>query len=72
MGDGVALVSLDATKSSDDGDIVSYEWLENDGIIATGKITSHEFSIGIHNLTLKITDDEGQIATDEVIITVDS
>jgi len=63
-------VSLDASKSYDsENNIISYEWFENENKIGSGisfKIKFTEF--GTHQITLKITDAGGKIATDTVTI----
>ncbi|GGG57060.1 hypothetical protein GCM10011414_28630 [Croceivirga lutea] len=67
----VANVQLDGSASSDpDGTIVSYEWSENGAVLAMGEMPSVILDEGIHTIMLTVTDDEGAIATDEVIITV--
>ena len=39
-------------------------------IVATGIQTSLELGRGIHNLTLRVTDDEGGVGTNTVVIEV--
>ncbi len=65
-------VFLDATASSDsDGSIVSYEWKEGERLLSTGSnYSSNAFSVGVHVITLVVTDDDGATARDEVVITV--
>jgi glucuronoarabinoxylan endo-1,4-beta-xylanase len=53
-----------------DGFIVSYEWREGDSLIATGATDSVEFSVGIHTITLTVTDNEGATATSKVEFTI--
>jgi outer membrane autotransporter protein len=70
-GDGSASVTLDGTASLDaDGSIVSYQWLEGESEIATGANPLVVLSVGVHTLTLVITDDVGLTAQDQVTITV--
>ncbi|MEW8505125.1 MAG: autotransporter domain-containing protein [Candidatus Thiodiazotropha sp.] len=70
-GDGTASISLDATNSIDaDGTIVSYQWYEGSNQIATGPTPSVELGIGIHTITLRVTDDSGLSHEDQVTITV--
>ena len=69
--DGTELVTLDGSASSDrDGSIVSYEWREGNTPIATGATPAVWLSVGTHTLTLEVTDDDGDSATDSVVVTV--
>jgi subtilase family serine protease len=69
--DGTELVSLDGSASSDrDGSIVSYNWREGSTSIATGATPAVWLAVGIHTLTLEVTDDDGDSATDSVLVTV--
>lgn len=55
-----ASVSFDAGDSTDDGQIVQYEWSFGDGETATGETVSHAFgSPGQHEVTLTVTDMAG-------------
>ena len=64
-------VTLDGSASFDpDGTIVKYEWSENGQVIATGVAPTIKFAVGIHTLTLTVTDDDGATSTDDVVITV--
>jgi hypothetical protein len=64
-------VQLDGSASSDsDGTIHSYRWLKDNEVIATGSTPSVTFSIGVHELQLEVTDNEGAKAYDTVMITV--
>ena len=66
-------VSLDASGSSDpDGRIVEYRWLEADTVINESMVFEHLFTRGVHHITLRVTDDDGASATDDVTITVRS
>lgn len=68
---GTAQYVLNASQSYDaDGNIISYQWLENEVNIASGKTATTDLSIGVHTITLKVTDDEGAYSTDNVIVTV--
>ncbi len=65
-------VALDASASYDpDGNIVTYEWKEGDEVLGNTEEITYNFTIGTHNVTLTVTDDENLISTDEVIITVE-
>ena len=62
---------LNSTGSIDmDGSIVSYAWSEGDSLIATGTNPSVDLSVGVHMITLTVTDNDGATDTDDVIITV--
>lgn len=69
--DGTELVSLDGSASSDpDGTIVSYAWREGSTSIGVGVTTTVALSVGVHTVTLDVTDDHGGSATDSVVVTV--
>jgi glucuronoarabinoxylan endo-1,4-beta-xylanase len=70
-GSGTETILLNGIGSIDhDGFIVSYEWREGDSIIATGATESVDFSVGIHNITLTVTDNEGATGSDNVELTI--
>ncbi|HJN68499.1 MAG TPA: Ig-like domain-containing protein, partial [Candidatus Marinimicrobia bacterium] len=65
-----AEVTLDGSGSSDeDGMIVSWEWTWTGGAVS-GETVSASFAVGVHAVTLTVTDDDGATDTDEVTITV--
>ncbi len=66
-----ALVQLDGTGSTPPGDIVSYEWTEDGVQIATGSMPSVSLDVGVHNITLAVTNTLGLKDTDDVVVTVD-
>jgi subtilisin family serine protease/subtilase family serine protease len=69
--DGTELVSLDGSASSDrDGTVVTYAWSEGGSSIATGETASVWLSVGVHTLTLEVTDDDGDSGTDTMVVTV--
>jgi subtilisin family serine protease/subtilase family serine protease len=71
-GDGSELVNLDGSASHDsDGSITAYTWREGTNQIATGATTSVWLTDGVHTLTLEVTDDDGDSATDTAVITVE-
>lgn len=68
---GTATVALDGSASSDpDGDILIYSWVEDETVIATVEKPSVSLSVGIHNITLTVTDPYGSTSTDVVTVTV--
>jgi beta-glucanase (GH16 family) len=69
--DGTESVELSGIGSSDtDGSIYSYEWLEDGSVIATGVTSIVDFSVGVHTVILKVTDNEGATATATIVVTV--
>ena len=69
---GSELVTLDGSASTDPdgGAIVSYDWSENGSSIATGVSPQVDLPVGVHAITLTVTDDEGDTDTDNLVITV--
>ena len=62
---------LDGSGSYDpDGSIVSYQWLENGVQIATGATAPFDFTLGVHNILLIVTDNEGATANASLVVTV--
>jgi len=68
------VVVFDASKSSDsNGTIVSYEWKENDVILSSNSVFSKsDFVVGVHTITLIVTDNDGSSASDEIIVIISS
>ena len=68
---GSETVNLDGSASSDrDGTIEAYQWLEGGTSIATGATAAVALAVGTHTITLEVTDDGGEKATDTLIVTV--
>lgn len=64
-------VILSADKSTDDGQIVSYEWKESGKILSLKKEFSiSTLSLGKHTIVLKVIDNDGLTSTDSVEITI--
>ena len=65
-------VTLDASLSFDvDGNIVSYEWKENDTTLSTQmSFSKSNFSVGEHNITLMVTDNNNSTDSDTITITI--
>ena len=71
-GDGLEDVTLDGSGSTDnDGTIESYVWREGGNEIGTGMSPTVSFAVGVHSVTLEVTDNEGATDTDTVTITVE-
>lgn len=64
-------VAFDASNSSDDGTIESYEWDFGDGNTSSGETTSHSYSSpGEYEVRLTVTDDQGNSDTASANVTV--
>ena len=66
------LVNFDGDESTDDTGIVSYSWdFGDDSPLATGILVSHTYTkAGVYTATLTVEDDNGDIATDSITITI--
>ena len=65
-------VTLDGSASgSDFTDIVDYVWFEDGEEIATGVNPVVLFALGVHTLTLRVSDHCGRTHEDQVVITVE-
>ena len=70
-GTGFESVTLDGAASGDsDGTIVSYVWSEGETNLGSGVTLAHSFPIGVHTITLTVTDNEVATDTDTVVVTV--
>ena len=68
---GDETVTLNGTGSSDpDGTIESYVWTKDGTQIATGVSPSVSLPVGVHDITLTVTDNNGATASDNVTVTV--
>jgi PKD repeat protein len=66
-------ITFDASDSTDNVEIVSYEWDFGDETTATGKTVTHTyFSSGMYTATLTIQDAAGNTATSSVTTTVEA
>src|SRR5205814_6376095 len=71
-GDGAESVTLDGSASFDpDGSILFYQWREGSSDIGFGATPAVRLSVGVHTLTLEVTDNYGDSGTDNVVVTVD-
>jgi hypothetical protein len=75
-GNSSAKVRLDGSGSSDpNGDITVYEWFERFGtaeqaLLGTGQVADVVLPLGVHVITLRVTDATGKVSTDVVEIRV--
>jgi hypothetical protein len=70
-GNGVEAVTLDGAGSYDpDGSMDTYEWKEGETSLGTGASITGDFTVGMHTVTLAVTDDGGASSSDDVIVTV--
>lgn len=66
-----AAVTLDGSGSSDvDGVIVAYEWILGGTVVATGPNPTLTLPLGAHTITLRVRDNNGAMATDDVLVRV--
>lgn len=64
-------ISVDATLSSDDGTIMSYDWVFGDGATATGVTASHTYATwGTWMVILTVTDEDAMTGSMSVPVTV--
>lgn len=65
---------LDGSASYDPdfpvGDVVAWEWKEGTTVLSNQEVDSIEFQLGDHLVTLTVTDNDGNTATDDVRIIV--
>lgn len=65
------VVSFDASRSTGEGQIISYEWEFGDGINGTGAITSHAYAReGTYNVRLEVTDDGGFVNAESLTVII--
>ena len=66
-------ITLDGSASTDaDGTIESYVWTSNGTQVATGVNPTVTLPTGVTTLVLTVTDNDGNVATDEVVITIEA
>jgi len=69
--DGSETVTLAASASTDsDGTIASYEWRNGSTVIGTSQVLSTSLPVGIHTVTLVVTDNDGSSDFDSVVVEV--
>ncbi len=70
-GDGVEAVTLSGASSWDaDGTIMSYAWSEGATALAAGVTPTVPLTVGVHSITLTVTDNDNLTDSDAVTITV--
>jgi len=73
-GDSKETIELDGSDSYDTGGtnpgIAEYRWFEGDYDLGTGVTLEVAFTIGEHTVTLRVTDNDSNISTDEVTVSV--
>jgi hypothetical protein len=69
--DGLESVTLSGSASDLDGEVTSFKWTEGTTLLNETSLTpTLDFPVGAHTVVLTVTDDEGAIDTDTVLITV--
>jgi YVTN family beta-propeller protein len=64
-------VTLDGTASTDpDGDSLAYDWSEGAIPLGTGATLTTQLGLGSHTLTLTVTDPDGALSTDTVVVNI--
>ncbi len=63
-------VILAGSGTDPEGDFLTYEWLLDGQPLASGQTISASLPDGVSTLTLRVTDEGGAVATDDVMITV--
>jgi hypothetical protein len=70
-GDGFASVVLDSSDSLDpDGDQLQVTWALDGEMLSTEAIAEHELPVGVHEVSLSVTDGQGASGVDEVVVSV--
>lgn len=68
--EGDALLLTAEGSSDPDGEIESFEWSMDGTVFSLEKSVERVFEVGEHEVTLKVTDNEGSFTTDKIMITV--
>ncbi|WP_157474300.1 LamG-like jellyroll fold domain-containing protein [Leucothrix mucor] len=64
-------IKITGTATDSDGMVVSYEWREGNTVLAnTAEFAYTPTTVGKHTLVLTITDDDGAIVSDSLVVTV--
>ena len=71
-GDGAEAVAFDGTGSADpEGSALAYAWSVDGVVVATGAAATVVLPVGVHTVTLTVTDDQGATASNEVLVAVE-
>jgi hypothetical protein len=68
--DGSGSTDCDSTSGTND-DIISFDWDEEGIPLGSGPTLGAVFPLGMHTVTLKVTDNQGNTDSDDVTITVE-
>lgn len=72
-GSGIDTVAIDGSASSDlDGTIVNYSWSVDSMYYSSDTVFEFIASIGVHELVLTVTDNDGATDSDTITVTVNS
>ena len=71
-GTGSETVTLNGSGSDTDGTIVSYEWKEGANVLGNTAAIAPDLAVGLHTITLTVTDNGGATGSDDVIVTVNA
>jgi len=71
-GSGDQAVTLSGSGSDTDGTIVSYEWKDGANVLGTTPVITPTLSVGVHTITLTVTDNGGATGADTVVVTVNA
>jgi hypothetical protein len=70
--DGVETVTLDGSASFDrDGFIAGYEWTEDGRVLGNTAVVTADLAVGVHDITLTVTDNKGASGIDTVTVRID-
>ncbi|RDY61562.1 glycosyl hydrolase [Flagellimonas nanhaiensis] len=70
-GASTALVTLDASESTDpENHELTYEWILDNNLIAESRTAEISLGLGVHEVTLKVIDNEGASHTDTVTVEI--
>ncbi|MGD8913925.1 MAG: autotransporter domain-containing protein [Candidatus Thiodiazotropha sp.] len=63
-------VLLDGSASTSDNYIVSHEWFEGDTFLGTGETLTVALAVGVHNIILRVTDNNNITDEDDLVINI--